>query len=129
MKELEEDSKSKINKLPKWAQEFISDLLLQRDRAIKLIHDFQDGQTPAPFYHEESSWEGAGAHVVVPHYIQARSVTCCHAGMEVQMCVHENGKIKLYLNTTDRAAGDVAIYPEASNVIVLVKGERNGRKA
>lgn len=105
----------KVLTLPKWVQDYICDLDRCRAEAETALKEFKDSQTPSAFYTDD----------IVKNYIQARSVYCTHAGMEIQICAFKEGHIKLFMNAC-KGMGDVAIMPESGNVVSLVLADRNG---
>lgn len=46
-------SDEQLQRLPKYAQDYIKQLKRQRDTAVSRLKQFEDDQTPAPFYYQE----------------------------------------------------------------------------
>lgn len=116
----------KVLTLPRWAQDYIIDIDRCRADAATALKEFKDSQTPSAFCVVDNIRDNPGVPGErVKKYIQARSVYCEHAGMEIQICVFEEGRIKLFMNSA-RGVGDVAIMPESGNVVALVLASRNG---
>ena len=60
-----------LEKLPKWAQEYLKRVECQRDVALRVVQDFKDNQTKSQFYIQDhifnSSQSGPSN---VKHYLQ-----------------------------------------------------------
>ena len=101
-----------IARLPKWAQDHIRDLERERDTAIRALNEYVDRQTPSPFYSDEmeSLGEVKGASVK-RHYFQAHRITVSHAGIELEVNIHDPEDIKLRWGTPRHSMGEVALIP------------------
>jgi hypothetical protein len=42
-----------FTKLPKWAQKYIEDIERERDVAVRALNEFQDADTPSPYWVDE----------------------------------------------------------------------------
>ena len=91
-----EELKEKIEKLPKWAQEHITKLDMQRDEAIKALNESVDTQTESSFYHEEmlNTGERIGP-TIKKFYIQAHKMTVFYAGICIGITCIDDDYIRL----------------------------------
>ena len=85
-----------IAKLPKWAQEHITNLARERETAIRALNDHVDSQTPSQIYWEDylSTGEGTTGSGVGPtnkrFYVQTNRIVVECAGVQLYVHCHEN---------------------------------------
>ena len=109
-----EELKNKIEKLPKWAQEYIRDIERGRDIAIRALNEYCDSQTPSEFFIEEmeSTGEGQGPSIKV-RYIQTRRISVVHDGVQLDVGIDNAKELTLQWYNVNRRCGDVAFIPES----------------
>ncbi len=116
-----------IQKLPKWAQEYIADLVRERDSAQSMLKRMADDQTPSPIYIDD--WYSVPS---VKRFVQspANRVTIEHAGVhcEIYLASEKDGQrlhgIEInYSDTDHRLHCEVAVIPRGIGNIQLVSKE------
>ena len=83
-----------ITKLPRWAQEHIRKLEMQRDAAVDALNEFVDAQTESPIYYEQTVCTGEndrGGPSFKRRYVQTHGVTVEWRGVELDVRLRENG--------------------------------------
>lgn len=108
---------SDISKLPKWAQEHIQKLTEQRETAVRLLAEFTDNQTPAPFKVTKYGYVG-DSKVFKSAYIQGHSLEVCHAGIKLEIDLGKN-RIDLRYDS-EKGSSEIALIPRFHQGIVLV---------
>ena len=108
-----------ITKLPKWAQQYIKGILLERKTAIRALNEYVDSQTPSAFYIDEmeSTGEEQGPSVK-RRYIQGQRMQITHAGITVDIILRDT-TIDLQWDEENRH-GDVAMIPSSYMAMRLV---------
>jgi len=117
-----------IAKLPKWAQQYISDLDNELIVAKAMVAQMNDQQTPSPFFVD--AWY---SNPRVKQYVQSPSghLTVEHAGvhLEIYLAPEKDGQrlhgIELQYTAGEPAIGHstVAVMPRSMNTIQLVTKE------
>lgn len=114
-----------VSKLPKWAQNLISDLETDRDLAIRALKSFGDNQTESMIYTEDFTSPEIG---FTRHYIQSRSVTIEAHGIEARVYIPmgQQGRRGIEISFNCGAVpgrysrvGDIVVSPNASNSLTL----------
>lgn len=123
----------RINKLPKWAQEYIGAIERERDSAKDAVARMSDTQTPSPIFVQE--WVSCSNRV--KHFIQGDRVIVEHAGVHLEVFLaRKNDSQRMYgveLSYSDAGgihglgACGVAVYPRSSNTIQLVHQKNLGK--
>lgn len=106
-----------IAKLPKWAQEYITQLERQRDAAVKVMRDSANGTTRSPFYFEDHACVKPGGPEVVRHYIQAPWLKFDYGGLHVDFLLREHGEDKvldIQYGTSSRMVGNKVVFEPRS---------------
>ena len=123
------EMESKIERLPKWAQDHIRDLERQRNAAIRTLNETLDKQTPGPFFYDDMPCTGEGGAdgpVFKRIYIQAGwRIQCEHAGVLLSITVPPDGRkeIRLQWMTPEMSSRDIALIPESYCAARLVAKE------
>lgn len=115
---------SDINKLPKWAQEYIHELERQRDVAVHEMEEYLDNQTPSAFYVYDLVTipdEKSRTRSVI-RYIQTHRMEVEHDGVHLNIILRD-GYIDLHWGLPDYHHGDVAFIPQSYNSARLVAKE------
>jgi hypothetical protein len=107
-----------FGKLPKWAQSYIHDLEMSVSAGEQALKEYVDTQTPSPF--STLDMVCMTENKLIPRYIQANTVTCESAGVKVTMSPKDDG-VDVSFEAATRAAGDVALEPQASNLLRIRK--------
>lgn len=108
----------KVAKLPKWAQEHIKNLDRALEATERALQEYVDEQTPSPI--EVSDVVCGSRTRSVKRYVQATSIKVTSAGVKATVSTDEKG-ISVMYEGKNRASGDVALIPRASNSIFLRK--------
>lgn len=110
-----------IEKLPKWAQEYIERLQRQRDEAVDELKNYLDDQTPCPFYHTDSLLDGA---YKIRYLNGVRRLEVEYAGVYLQIAlIDDDGRfdgIQLSWGDGKFTGGEVAFIPESFQMAKLV---------
>jgi hypothetical protein len=117
-----------IQKLPKWAQDYIQNLAREREMSVRALNEFCDNDTPSPFYFEGMVCNGeTQGPSSKRRYIQANSITVVWRGIELQVDAHDYGNrgsgIGLRWSTADRAMREAAFVPESYQSARIVARE------
>lgn len=103
-----------ISKLPKWAQTHIKDLKRERDVMLRALNEFQDKQTPSPFYFEDWVCSGEAPGPTPKRcYVQARTMVLVHGGIQLSVRPDDNGQIFLQWNSDGDLMEEIALIPAA----------------
>lgn len=115
-----------IARLPRWAREHIAGLEAracqkeaQRSEAVATMRGALDAQEPTPFSVEDWVCVGAGGPSRVVKFVEARDVTCTHAGLVVTVSL-EQDSVAVRFHRRDRL-GLALIRPVAANMIEFVR--------
>ncbi len=104
---------SKLEKLPKWAQQEIKNLSRQREVAVNALNEYVDNQTESPFYIDEMECTGERqGPSVKKRYIQGYRMNVIHEKVELKIILRE-GYIDIGWTGTDHACQDVAFCPSS----------------
>lgn len=107
-----------LKKLPKWAQEYIDTITMQRDAANRLLDKIKDNTTESPFFIEHYRPE-AGSPGDRFYINGTKSVMLHHDNIAVRLFFDRQG-ICLHFNSTEPSLNSgVGIVPQASNAIRL----------
>lgn len=111
-----------IEKLPKWAQEYIKDLERERFVAVRSLNEAVDKSTPTPFYYEDSPCTGEKPGPNSKRfYVQTNWIYVEHAGVTLQIIVRpDRPEIDLSWSAVNRAIGDVGLIPSSYQSARLV---------
>ena len=110
-----------VEKLPKWAQDYIKDLIRERENAVTILNEFQDSQTPSKVFYEERACTGEVAGTNCPvtkrRYVPARSITFLvgkpNQEREVYVTLHE--ELGLYYLDVSAGFGSLRFQPVSGN--------------
>lgn len=109
-----------ISKLPKWAQEHISNLERQKDTAIKALNDYCDDQTESAFFFSDNlcTGENNGPTEKIK-YIQAYKLSVIYEGVYLEVMLRDKC-IELSWSNKRYGAGEVACIPSSYQQARLV---------
>ena len=112
----------KIEKYPKWLQDYVKKLERQRNEAVRELYEYMDEQTPSPFYISEFlTIESPPKHFV--RYVQAHQMEVNHDGVYLQIILRD-GQIDLsWGSDPNRVTHDVAFIPQSHQSARLVTKE------
>jgi len=123
-------TQAQLSKLPKFAQEYISNLQRQRDAAVHALNKFTDAQAESAFYVDENICTGEESGPSRKRtYIQTRQIVCCSEGVEVRVFASGAlyGKsrpgIEIQWSTPQHGHGDICMRPESFQYIRLCRKE------
>lgn len=118
----------KLDKLPKWAQDYINGIERERETAIRALNEYLDDQTESPFYVDEL--ECTGEQPGPSHkrrYIQARRMVVNHGGVELTIYLRDKEAIEMQYESRDGTMEEVALIPLGFQRITL-KAPKNLRR-
>ena len=116
------ENKLPLEKLPKWAQEHIKTITMQREAAVSALNDFTDSQTESPVYYELHPCDGCQQGPSFrKHYIQTNAVHFNYGGVDLRVSVWNN-EITLSWGGKD-GIRDAAMIPFGYNQVRLVTKE------
>ena len=114
-----------IAKLPKWAQIHIANLdrrVVLSERALK---EYQDGQTPSPFFYEDFLCVGGGPPKHTTTYIQTHKVSVIHEGVRADIMLRlDEPCIQIGWGDEHRGCREVAMIPTSFQQIKLLQKNR-----
>lgn len=112
----------KIAKLPKWAQDYITDAERTRDVAVRELKEYNDNQTPSPFSIQEYVNRG-----YVTRYIQTDKMEVEAHGVKlrIQLGYERDKTIKLSWGPAGKLAGmdHIAFVPTSFQQAELIAKE------
>jgi len=99
-----------LTKLPKWAQEHIKDLQMQRDTAVSVVEEHCETQVPSPFKFESLSCETSPpSHRTF--YVDAHGLVVTHNGVELSIILRDNIDLQWGVAGGFRLNGEVSFVP------------------
>lgn len=114
-----------FTKLPKWTQEYIQNIERERDVAIRTLNEFQDSQTPTPYWTEEytclgeSTPHGDRGPTNKRHYVQAHRMTVKVGKSEVDFFLREPDLLEI-----STGSHTMRFKPHSSNCIQMEEPKR-----
>lgn len=117
-----------LQKLPKWAQDYIQNITREREMSVRSLNEFCDNDTPSPFMVEDyvCTGERAGPSSKV-HYVQTNAIRVRYEGIDLRVTAHSYNNQKgigLQWGPDDlRLASAVAFVPESFMAARLVTAE------
>jgi len=112
-----------IDKLPKFAQSYIRDLIRERETAIKALNDWTDTQTPQSFFIEEMICTGEEAGPSIKRrYIEGHRMAVVHKGVRLTICLRDK-EIDLQWEDERRSMKEVAMIPRSYQQVFLTSAE------
>ena len=113
-----------VEKLPKWAQEYIKDLDRRVVIAERTLNKYVDSQTPSNVYYEDMVCVGGGSPEFKTKYIQTSRMTFEHEGVQLDIYLRPQDGINLQWSTPKQlGSGEVAMIPVCFNKVRLVSKE------
>jgi len=119
----------KIEKLPKWAQEYIANIEREREISVRALNEYCDSQTPSAFSvpEYESTGEQQGPSYKV-RYIQTRKMEVDYEGVLLRIYLRDD---TIDLQWESRAGGmeDVAMIPQSFHRVTLKSASNMRRRS
>ena len=106
-----------VTKLPKWAQDRIKDLELERDLAFRNLKEFEDNQTESPLRQLVSIPNAAGG--TMWRYVQGQSISAEWKGVSLDMWLVDDGIRISFSDKERRMSGGAALFPESGNSVTI----------
>jgi hypothetical protein len=107
-----------LNKLPKWAQEYIRNIERDRELSVRALNEFVDTQTESPIWVDEGVCTGEESGPAFKrHYIQAYQVTFRVGTQEVYIGLDLRDSSELKINCGGRT---MVFQPIASNAMKIL---------
>lgn len=111
-------TQEQLNKLPKFAQEYIRKIERERELAVRQLNEFVDGQTESKIWVDEAVCTGEESGPSFKrHYIQAHRLTFKVGNEEVDVALALNGAAEMYINC---GGSQMTFQPTASNQIRIL---------
>lgn len=108
-----------IQKLPKFAQAYIQDLIRERETAVQALNDWTDTQTPQPFFVEEMLCIGEQRGPSLKRrYIEGHRVAVVHQGVRLSIMLRDTA-IELQWEDENRGMKEVAMIPQSYQQVRL----------
>lgn len=117
-------------KLPKWAQEYIHDIELQRNGSISRLQEYLDEQTPQPISQLKTVPAKDGGTDFVRRYIAGHNISVVWQGVDMDITLTPEDGIRVSFASEKRAlSGGAAIIPQAGNSVFFreVEFTKRGR--
>ena len=115
-------SQEQIDKLPKWAQNHIRSLEMERDEANKLLTEFTDSQTKSSFYYQELRGSDPSTGTRYPaRYIQTHRVCVRHEGLDLEVLLPcgAQGRTGVEIRFSAAPGFEAALFPSSSNCVSI----------
>lgn len=119
-----------LAKLPAWARDYIKNLSMQREQAIKTLNEFCDSQTPTPFYIEDNPCTGEQSGPSTKrHYINAISINVFWRNVWLRVDANDYGnsgdgiRLQWGSGNPDNRQGEAAFIPGSYQYARLVSKE------
>jgi hypothetical protein len=80
-----------VTKLPKWAQEQMRSLTLQRDAAVRELRTYTDNQTMSAFFTRDMVCDKEGGPTIYHRYVQAHDMCVEHQGVHMDIYLRDDG--------------------------------------
>lgn len=117
-------TKKQLARLPVWAQDHIGELERQRGKAVRVLEEYRDTQTPSKIWTDDlvSLGEDEKGPSYIRNYLQVERIEMEHAGVHLDVNLHHDEGIKLSWRPVGRAItmGDICFIPEAYQQARLV---------
>lgn len=113
-------TKEQIEKLPKWAQEYIRDVNREREVAVAALNRWVDDQTPAPIYVNELECLGeqrGPSHKV--RYVQGNRLRVDFADVALEVVLRDD-VIDMQWSAPNYRTGDICFQPRSFQAAYLV---------
>jgi hypothetical protein len=108
------------SKLPKWAQEYIHTLELQRDVVMRDLQEYRDEQTEQPLSQLVSAPSKTGGTDLIRRYIPGHSISAKWQGVDMDITLTQEDGIRVSFGSEKRSlSGGCAIIPQAGNSIFI----------
>lgn len=118
--------KGDVTRLPRWAQDYVKDLVRERENAVSILNEFQDDQMPSNVFFEKHACTGevpgTNAPVTKKCYVSTRHLTFLVGKREVYVSLHED-QGHFYLDVSAGFAS-LRFQPQASNSIRIEEPTR-----
>lgn len=118
--------REKIERLPKWAQDHIKDLVRQRKEAVEALDNYIDENNVGPFIFSDFVCDKDGGPSIRERHINADKVRIEYGGimLDINLSNQYRDEKAIYLNWSPRRSKPnsiVAIVPSASNSLSLCR--------
>jgi hypothetical protein len=126
-------SDSRIEKLPKWAQDEFRSLQRERDTAVRKLQEYEDSQTESPISYTSLVSDGAAdvGPTIRTRYINGTNkIEFEHRGVHLRVMLTESGSHHsdgIWLQWGNNIMGDIAMIPDGYQSVRLIANE-NMRK-
>lgn len=114
-----------IEKLPKWAQEWIVELNRQGETAKRELRERTDKDTVSPFYVENMLCLERGAPETTRYYIQSDRMCFEHGGLHVDFLYRRDGGragapvLDIQYSGSERMSEDIMFQPRSHQQFYL----------
>lgn len=115
-------SNQKIERLPKWAQEYILDIEREREAARKKLNKYLDKQTPSCFYTEDlvSTGEQHGPSRKIRYLPDVHTMYVEHADVKLEVSIYGVDGIRIQWSDAQENTNDkVAMIPKFHNYVEI----------
>jgi len=113
-----------LEKLPKWAQEYIKDLDRRMVVSERTLKEYTDTQTPAEFFIDDLVCIGEGSPKFMRKFIQTNKMSVLRDGVRVDILLrHDEKGIEIGWSDEQRGCREIAMIPTSFQKIKLVQKE------
>lgn len=112
---------SKLDKLPKWAADYITDVERERDVALRALNEYVDAQTVSAIYYDDILCLGENnrkSPSFKRKYVQTKEITFEHLEIEMRVLLRDDC-IDVGWTSVNRRIGDVIMQPTYFQAIKL----------
>ena len=119
-----------VEKLPKWAQDYIKDLIRERENAVTILNDFQNSQTVSRVFYDEHACTGEVTGTDCPVtkrcYVPTNSLTfqLGKPGWEHEVYVTLHEELGFYYLDVSAGFGSLKFQPVSGNSIRIDEPKR-----
>jgi len=112
-----------LEKLPKWAQEYIKDLDRRMIVAERTLKEYTDSQTVSKIFYDDIVCVGGGSPAILRRYVQSQNIEINHAGVGLRASIFGQESIELSWSNELRGLSEVAMIPLSFGKLKLVTRE------
>ena len=119
----------KIEKLPKWAQDYIGQIEGERLVSVRALNEYCDSQTESPYYVDEYECTGERQGPSSKRrYIQTRKMEVSHGDVVLRIYLRDEDAIELQWESRVGSMEEVAMIPQSFYKVSLKAAGNMGRR-
>jgi hypothetical protein len=120
----------KIEKLPKWAQDYIQQIEGGRLASVRALNEYCDSQTESPYYVDEYECTGEQQGPSFKRrYIQTRKMEVSHGDVVLRIYLRDEDAIELQWDNKTGSMEEIAMIPHGFHKVALKAAGNMRRRA